>query len=231
MEKITFKSVSQSNVRYIVTKDQYDLLNGDFYRSPGAYVGNNCFQYDTYGDGDVQHSPEWLVSATQLEDFVVSLAIFISENHSIDLLPVLDSMEPYGISTDEIQFLYTLKAGGRKKTITYINLKEMKRTHRDKQYDKRWERLSQDYEPTFEHIYPHFVVSYHGFLARILIAEKIREATGWGIWIDYEETFKISNITNIRNAINILQSFLSAYRQIDFISRGADSLKHNMSID
>lgn len=230
MEKIIFKSIGHSNIRYVISKDHYDMSNGNFYKSPGAYVGNTCFQYDTCGDGDVQHSPEWLVSAQELEDFMVSLALYISDNHSIDLLPVLDGLEPYGISADEIQFLYALKVRDNGKPM-YINLKEMKKTTADKQYDKRWEKLDGDYEPTFKNIYPHFIESFHGFLARILIAEKIREATNWGIRLDYEESFKISDMSHVRNAISILQSFLTAYRSIDHISRTVDCLKHNMSID
>ena len=228
MEKITFKSIGKENIRYVVHKDHYNISDGNFYHNPSAYVGNTCFQYDTYADGDTQHSAEWLVSAQDLEDFTVSLALFISENHSPELLSVLDHLEPYGISEDQIRFLYTLKPGNNGKA-TYINLKEMKKTTSDKQYDKRWEKLPEDYEPDFKHIYPHFVESFHGFLTRILIAEKIREATNWNIWLDYEETFKVK-MNHIRDGIRILQCFSEAYRNIENISRIADCLKHNMSI-
>ena len=48
MEKrITFKSVAQDNVRYIILKDDYDVghsSTNNFYNNPSAYVGNTCFQ-------------------------------------------------------------------------------------------------------------------------------------------------------------------------------------------
>lgn len=227
MEKITFRSIKQNNIIYVIAKDHYDLPSGEFYHSSSSYVGNTCFQYDTCGDGDVQHSPEYLVSAQNIEDFMTSLALHIADNHNIELLPVLSNLEPFGISANEIQFLYNLKPGKNDKPI-YFNLKEMKKTTADKQYDIRWKKLPQHFEPTFQNIYPHFVESFHGFLARLLIAEKIREATDWNIWLDYEESFKISEMSHIRDSIRILQSFLTAYRNIETIGKQADCLKHNM---
>lgn len=230
MEKITFKSQTHSNIRYVVAKDHYDMPNNNFYNSPGCYVDNTCFQYDTYEDGDVQHTPEHLVSATDMEDFMVSLALYISENHSSELLKVLEHLEPYGISEDQIKFLFTLKPNTNGKP-TYINLQETKKTTSDKQYDKRWEQLDSDWRPTFRNIFRHIAVSFHGFLARLIITEKIRQATNYGVWVDYEEEFKISDFGHIRNSILVLESFLTAYRNIDAISRQVESLKYNMSLN
>jgi len=229
MERVTFKSVSQANIRYVVTKDRHDLDNSSFYNSPGCYVDNTCFQYDTLGDGEVQHTPEYLVSTQNTEDFMVSLALYISENHNSELFKILEHLEPYGISTEQIKFLYNLKPNSNGKP-TYINLQEMKKTTSDKQYDKRWEKLDSDWRPTFRNIFWHMVVSFHGFLARLIITEKIRQATDYSIWVDYEEEFKIPDFNNIRGGMYVLESFLTAYRNIDAISRQAESLKCNMKL-
>lgn len=229
MERVTFKSVAQVNIRYVITKNHYDLNNSSFYNSPGCYVDNTCFQYDTLGDGEVQHTPEYLVSTQNTEDFMVSLALYISENHSPELFKILEHLEPYGISTEQIKFLYNLKPNSNRKP-TYINLQEMKKTTSDKQYDKRWEKLDSDWRPTFRNIFRHMVVSFHGFLARLIVTEKIRQATDYGVWVDYEEEFKIPDFNNIRGSMYVLESFLTAYRNIDAISRQVESLKHNMKL-
>lgn len=229
MERVTFKSVSQGNVRYVVTKGHYDHNDSNFYSSPGSYVSNTCLQYDTFGDGEVQHTPEYLVPAQQIEDFMVSLALYISDNHSSELFKVLEHLEPHGISEPQIKFLYNLKPNSNGKP-TYINLQETKKTTADKQYDKRWEKLDSDWVPTFRNIFRHMSVSFHGFLDRLVVTEKIRQATDYGVWVDYEEEWKITNFSNIRNGMLILESFLTAYRNIDSISRQTESLKYNMKL-
>ena len=230
MDQIIFKSIKKENIRYVVTKSHYDVPNSNFYHSPGSYVGNNCFQFDTLGDGEVQHTPLYLVAGADIEDFSVSLAIFISENHSIEMWEVLHYDLSNYFDPEEIKFLYNIRVKEGK--ATYINLKEMKKTTAEsKRHDKRWEKLSDDYEPDFEHIYPFFNQSFYGLLIRLQLAEKIREATGWNIWVDYEGYFKIPNFSNIRDSLKVIESFMSAYKNLEYIKSSGGCIRHNMRLD
>ncbi len=220
MDKAEFESVNRDGVKYVIYKDRNAAPYNDYHHYPGAYIHSTCFQYETHGS-------EHLVSNTYFEDFIKSLGVHISENHNPKLFLILINLKPLEISEAEIRFLYTLKPK-RGKT-TYINLKKLKKTTSDKQFDIRWTKLRDDYQPTFRYIYPYFVQPFHGFFERILIAEKIREATEWNIWIDYEEEFGISITGDIQNSLSIFQCFLDAYRNIELLTRIGESLKHNVS--
>jgi len=230
MDQIRFKSIRDANLRYVWTKALTDGPNNDFYRNPGRYVDSNAYQYETYGDGEVQHSPMYLVSMDGLEDFICSLALFLAENQSKEVYECLRySQYLSSINSDQVMFLYNLKI--KEKTV-YINLSEQKKsTDERKRHDKRWVKIANDYRPTFENIFPFFCQSYHGLMNRLVMAEKIREVTGYNLWVDFESYFHIPKMDHIRSAMRAIECFLSAFNSLDNLNRSIESLKHNMGLD
>ena len=230
MDQIRFRSIRDANLRYAWTKASSDGPNNDFYRNPGRYVGSNAYQYETYGDGEVQHSPMHLVSADSLEDFICSLALFLAENQNKEVYECLRYNQYLSnIDKDQVMFLYNLKI--KEKTV-YIDLSEQKKsTDERKQYDKRWMKIADDYRPTFENIFPFFCQSYHGLMDRLAIAERIREITNYDLWVSFESYFHIPKMDHIRGAMKVIECFLSAFNSLDNLNRNVESLKHNMELD
>ncbi|MBU1621808.1 MAG: hypothetical protein KJ604_20320 [Gammaproteobacteria bacterium] len=234
MDRITFKSIKKDNIRYVFVESSTKENNSGFYNHPSAFVASTAFQFDTMGDGEIRHTPLYLVGAEEIEDFTCSLALYLSENHSMDAYNVLHynllRIKDYnqGNQRKEIQFLYGLKNPQKE---TWINLSDCKKSYSEsKDHDKRWIKLSCDFLPNFENIYPFFIASFHGLLDRLFLTEHIREATDWNIWVDYEEYFKIKDFNNIRNALNIIEAFIVAYDKLAFIARAGENIKHNVKI-
>jgi len=226
MEKIIFKSVRKVNIRYTIYRDHFSPAIptgvGYFYSNPSSYVGNDCFQFDTLGDGEVQHTPEQLISSFDLEDFMVSLAVFVAENHSKELVSVLNSLFPYKINDDKIRFLYGIHPS--EKTI-YINLSNLKTsTSSKKEFDGRWEKLPAGYSPDFEHIFPYLVESYYGILSRVILTERIRKVTEFNLWVDYEKYFGIRDFNLVRISLQLIESCRTVYKELERIEWARNSI-------
>jgi hypothetical protein len=115
-------------------------------------ISSHLSQYDTMGDGEVQHSPDCLVQAEDLVDVVASLAA------SLDRVPVSVDGEESGTepirwfwrahseaSDKLIAFLLTLKYVDNKDT--YFTFEDGgKKSHSEsKRHDKRWHKIERPY--------------------------------------------------------------------------------------
>lgn len=99
-------------------------------------------KYDTYGDGMTQHSHELPIHLDDMEDFLASLAVYLTEGAGSDRQIHIELVERnwpknYSLSNQRILFLAGLRQKDGK--TTYFSLTENKVSSSDsKRHDKRW---------------------------------------------------------------------------------------------
>ena len=231
MERLVFASIGKGNIRYIWVYDHYKMDNHGFYSNCGGYVSNCAFQYDTLGDGDTQHTPEYLVHKDDIEDYICSMAVYVAENPTKETFDVLSQgIHLNNISVDTVKFLVSLKSNGKP---LYYNLHECKKSTASRlEHDKRWERLPDDYEGTFRTIYNMTVPNFYGFLDRLYLAEEIRGHANYDLWIDYEHDFGLSRSNSqVFTAMNIIQTFIEAMQKMESIKQAYECMRSNLRLD
>lgn len=146
----TFASIARPSWRYRIYRSSDDNPAYSF-RHIGKSVDSQLSQFDTMGDGEVQHSPDCLVMVEDVVDVIISLAASLSRmNVNIDDEEFCDSKflsyfwrSKPSASDAEIQFCLGLKFNPKKETYyTFIDDGPRKSTSENKKHDKRWMRLS-----------------------------------------------------------------------------------------
>jgi len=232
MEDIRFKSVkAPDKIMYVWMKSQHDGPNSAFYGNCRNYVANTAYQFDTYGDGNTQHSPMYLVPSENIEDYIISLSLYISDNPTKETFELFNYSHHISFTNrSTIEFLRSLPAKNGK--AVYYNLAELKKSKSEsKQHDKRWEKVPDAYEASFEDIFNILCPSFFGLLDRLFLAEQIREFTDYNIWVDFNEFFNIDRQSHMFTGLNIIQAFIKGMTKIDYVERGASCLRHNIGLE
>jgi hypothetical protein len=148
VKMIKFRSVKRDNIVYVVT----DKDNSSYYRSPSSYISPEVSEYDTLGDGDIQHTPEYLVSSINFKDWLISFSKHVLENNLSEDEEKCIRFLIYGDDKKEIKFLEKLQY--KEDKLTFFNLKELKISRAEsKRYDKRWEKIPSWFVPNAEEIF------------------------------------------------------------------------------
>lgn len=145
----TFASIARPSWRYRLYKRDSENPAYDW-RRLGDALCSSLSQYDTMGDGEVQHSPECRVDRNDCYDVVTSLAsqlheiqidIRDRENCQSEVLGWFWRCDP-SASDEEIRFALDLKYNEKKDT--YYTFKDdgcRKSFAESKRHDRRWMKL------------------------------------------------------------------------------------------
>jgi len=186
--KFQFKSIGKSNeIGYV-----YDSLS---YSKNDFGLHDSLFQYNTYGDGNTQHTPEYPVSVDNYTDFVISLIDHFRKDMKLafDVCMFFQIVEP-----EKIRFYNSLKYDVNK--FRYYNPETMKTsTSESKQYDKRWIEIPSYCDGSLKSlvslVFTNHVRSFWGLLNRIYLLHQIEKGMGEEFyWTDW----KLSNEAEIQ---------------------------------
>jgi hypothetical protein len=158
---IKFKSVKRNTIIYEVGYNS----EASKYHSRD-YLSSDVFEFDTLGDGDIQHTPSYPTNMVYALDFLISISSFILENNisDDDLFTILYLTTP-DYETSKINFIYKLKNVEGKRTFFNINNEKISRSE-SKRYDERWTEVPSWFTGSTQDIYTLFnqVKPVFGFL-------------------------------------------------------------------
>ncbi|HEX5426563.1 MAG TPA: hypothetical protein VFW94_23650 [Candidatus Acidoferrales bacterium] len=161
----------------------YAIDSGAYNNS--AQVHESFRMYQTYGDGLIQHSPDWPITTDNLTDFLFSLAAYALEHpEDEELLRHLLFRLNRGPLRQAIEFCATVVWGKRDEENKsyekrrYFSIAERKwGTHKTKQYDKRYQELTSDHDGTTKSLYRLLLPEFADGLERYLTARAIYQWT------------------------------------------------------
>ena len=236
LEQIRFESQEHpEKYGYVFVRDSWSSDSG-FYRDPARYINRNVFMFETYGDGMTQHSNLYLVPATGMKDFVISLAFYLESlkgeerDLAVELVRVSWPESYRGPETKEsVIFLREMRKKGEKRT--WYNYAERKiGTKESLQYDKRWEEIPGEWKGSLPEIFYYLQKDFHGALERAILWEAIRDHLNWP-WVDEEDETKALHFsrrdTCTRQALNYLERVVESARLLDHARGEFSCLKSN----
>jgi hypothetical protein len=145
---IKFKSVKRNTIIYEVgyNSEAFKYHSRD-------YLSSDVFEFDTLGDGDIQHTPSYPTNMVYALDFLISISSFILENNisDDDLFTILYLTTP-DYETSKINFIYKLKNVEGKRTFFNINNEKISRSE-SKRYDERWTEVPSWFTGSTQDIY------------------------------------------------------------------------------
>jgi hypothetical protein len=159
---IKFKSVKRNTIIYEVgyNSEAFKYHSRD-------YLSSDVFEFDTLGDGDIQHTPSYPTNMVYALDFLISISSFILENNipDDDLFTIQYLTTTPDDETSKINFIYKLKNVEGKRTFFNINNEKISRSE-SKRYDKRWTEVPSWFTGSTQDIYTLFkqVKPVFGFL-------------------------------------------------------------------
>lgn len=225
-----FKSLNRNNIVYLIDKDEYSRT---FYRNPSSFVSSSLYEYDTMGDGNVQHTPLQHTTKENCFDFLVSIS-----DSLINCLDFSDSEIKYiiyeyqGEQDKDIEFLNNLKYKEGK--ITYFNLKERKKsTVESKRYDTRWQEIPEWYNGVsikdiftlHQNTYPE-----SSFIRLINKWYNIEGVIGYGLHEGAEFfNLEVEELRRLFWALRIFRNILTSFRNREYAVHSLESLKREGS--
>ena len=172
-ERIAFPSLLHPKDRaYTIHNSSYDLNTFGNHHFLADWAG----RYDTYGDGMVQHSPEYPAMDEDFGDYCGSLAVFILEGgtDAEKALEMLSQTLWWGHTNQaDIQFAMTVKHDEKKRR--WYSKQERKISSADsKRNDRRWEEIAEWMDGTMPAVFRFCLPDYHmGFLDRWASADMV----------------------------------------------------------
>lgn len=142
-KRFVFPSVAHPSIRYVIYEGWSDAFTG---RSTNSAINPHIGAYDTLGDDEVQHTPEYCPQSDSLADFLESFLIVLDK---IEGFPNwLASFWRFAVpSDDQIEFARDLRYRNDEAPTIYYNLPDRKKsTDSRKRHDKRWVELYRDSE-------------------------------------------------------------------------------------
>lgn len=152
--RFVFPSLERPDFRYRLYSSSSDNPAVDW-RTGRYCLSNYISQYDTMGDGDVQHCADGLVSSELVMDVVFSLSCYLDKVpiniDSDDTGTEFDAIQSFwnnrpSISDEDIRFLNTLKYQEGKDTYYTIHGERKKSFSENKRYDKRWHKIPRPFD-------------------------------------------------------------------------------------
>ena len=232
----TIKSLSRDGVGYKWQSDYNDHENG-YFRSPGRCIAPEVNEFQTFNDGMNQHSPLWAVSSDNIQDFIVSLLLFLKDN--LDYLETVSDRWPRNeVSADRIKFYEGLKYNSESYRQALYNDDAMKKSNAEsKRYDKRWQEIPRFADGSCISVFRFFIKSHFSAIDRYFIYQIIRRIMNYP-WADNKELENLIGFdpsTNgnkhIRQAFDALNDMVNGYRNTRDGLNQLDCLERNMGLD
>jgi len=223
---ITFKSIENDQICYVFEHDS--SIGQSYWNQPSQFVHSCAHQYDTYGDGAVQHSMSYRVPRRQFLDYWGSLAYHLRDNP--DDIPNIEKWFHGKGSKDEIIFLSTVKHKEGKTKYFSMHFQKVT-TAPSKQYDNRWKEVPKNADGSIVSIYNLLADNYWSFTDRVRCLKRIRtilaERTGsWG-WLCYEEILGIGVENTDKQALQAIEAFCQSYREMENAKNTVSCLGNN----
>ena len=215
MNAITLKSVLQPGKVGYRLSDDYDWqVRGN---APLSYY---ITQFDTYGDGLIQHSGAFCSQWSNLTDVCLSLTAAVLADPLNPSWKQLD-MIFRGTSKALIEFVRTIKF--REDKDQWFSLSERKlTTSKSKQFDRRWEKVESWMDGSAGASVSIILKdeSHIDWLQKLAWAQDVREAYSYSDW---EETFK-----PVKDLTGDWYAAFTAIRQVAEAIRLLDNLRRQM---
>ena len=139
-----FPSIANQNLRYRIYEDSDSNPAYDWRRSSTG-INWRVSAFDTMGDGEVQHSPDYMPPKEETVDFISSLFAALSQIQPGTLPKCLENLfhsnnDP---SLEFLEFCWNVKEAPEDSfKYAYVNLRDLKRSMSEsKSHDKRWLKL------------------------------------------------------------------------------------------
>ena len=219
-KEFRFESLTRDGIGYAWSSDYHSFDNG-YFNQPGRCIAPEANEFQTYNDGMIQHSPLWCVSSDNIQDFLVSLLIFLKGCHGTEELETVSQRWPNDdISRDRVKFYESLKYDPEKYKQTLYNNETMKKSNAEsKRHDRRWEEIPNFADGSFMAVFRFFLESHNSALDRYAKYQNIRRIMGWP-WVDENDLkdwigFDIATNKNkhFRQAYDAMDSMIKGYRQ------------------
>lgn len=144
MERIVFASLAKPNYRYTWHKSGYRSPIAD-YRNHG--LADNCGWFDTYGDGETQHSAEAAVGLDWACDYFASLLKCLAESTDPAardaMLECLDGDWPK-LYMARAEFTFAMSVKHKPGKQQYYSKEDRKVSGAEsKRHDRRWEEVTE----------------------------------------------------------------------------------------
>jgi len=249
MERIIFKSLANPSMRYTWHKSGYQSPFSD-YRNHG--LADNAGWFDTYGDGDCQHSHECGVGIDNACDYFASLLKLLAETTDAtardEILECLANDWPkLYMARSEFTFALSVKHKPGKRM--YYSKQERKISSAEsKRFDKRWDEVTeyQDGSPKSAYAILNSGCGnrLRGYAIALRLAEVWQEENGDCIaWKDTAQMCGIvatesdgdyktgdkyrDTANNLRTAFNGITLFVDGWRNLDTARRSWECLDNN----
>ena len=223
--QFNFKSLTRNGIGYTF-EDGTTSTPSYFYQNPQGYVSNVLYEFQTYNDGNVQHSQEVCVQATYYMDAMSSLA-----DHLLNNLELSErfsrSLFLYRITNKaEVRFLASLRYDENK--TVYYSLEDQKKTSaKSKEYDTRYKKIPQDADGSGKFVFNTLRKSYHSMLSNLLSIQEIRESLDY-CHIDTDEILQTNeDLMNLTNPVNVIQSIVDSFQKMEHARRSYSCLQCN----
>lgn len=192
-----------------------------------APLSMHLTEFETYGDGTVQHSREWCAQFSELTDLCISLATAICAD------PLNEAWRQVGyvfhdFSTEAIRF--ALSVQHKEGKAQWYNLAERKVSSSEgKRHDRRWNQVEDWMDGTPKSAFSILWRSNEGmdWLSRVALAEDIRNEHGG--YVSWETLFKpVEELAgDWHQAFCALRSAARAVLSLDCASRMASNAVQN----
>jgi hypothetical protein len=137
MSRIVFRSLGNQNIAYTAHDDSVDNWHS-YWKDQHHRIGGWCGQFDTYGDGLTQHSPETPVRKENMADYLASLAQHLLDNP--ESIEVVSRKFGCGANVRFVRFMAGVRFNEKKPQ--FYNRSELKVTSSaSKRHDRRWEEV------------------------------------------------------------------------------------------
>jgi hypothetical protein len=138
MRKLQFKSLARPGIVYVLESERMD------YREHHGAVGDYWYEFDTYGDGETQHTPLINTHQEHMKDWLGSLLQVVAEDPG--KCAQLSWNWPSQRSDEEVEFAFTVKHNAADESKLskqqYYSVNECKvSTSESKRNDRRYERV------------------------------------------------------------------------------------------
>lgn len=183
-------------------------------------------QYETYGDGTVQHSGEWCAQWEALTDVCLSITRAICADPKNKAWQQLAYVF-HSISDETLAFVQTIKY--REDKWQWFNMAERKvSASESKQHDRRWERVEPWMDGKASACLSILLNANNGvdWLGKLYIADDLRQSMGFPLW---EEMFKpVTELTgDWHQAFRAFRMASEAISKLDYAQRASESAEGN----
>lgn len=218
--RFVFPSLAEPNIRYAIYSSAFDA------RCSNSGFSDYLVAFDTMGDGEVQHSPEWRPQADKLLDVLQSLALRLPELEPDQFDNAIVAMLDFWpsaceVDRERIEFAAGLKFKEDAKAFNRrfsVELKQVS-TADGKRHDKRFTSLDSWHDASFQ--------------ATMRILHEYESPRTWlhaiarGIQVcDAVERYGYHNLISWLKLTSYSWNDLwSAYRTVDLFVRGWESLR------